>query len=398
MQNAVWHHMWKAAQTLVAGSVGVLTLSCKSMLFAGNGDSYNLPPFKARLTVKTSQFSPGAEVRIATQTSVTVSYSNTWWRIDSMMEGVGADKATERVYESCMSIPEGTRYIVYAPDAVGKDGRKLTGAATACPLAFPSPGHEALFVTWLTLCPKPKLPTIDSMRMRRFIYIPECEIGILNDARNLGTYVMAFNTAGGNFLSHLQIKNDGADIQVKLGESGFESVFHRFPPPFDKGFLEFEFLLLDTTNYHGVVFPARAVARRFYPAFDSVEPTRLFTNVVSEIQIVSITSLYDRGSEREILPSQVVASDLRPAELPNGAAVNYLVTNDIWKTASDPQIKALVNKKRLTAVSTPRSGGLSPRGVILGTMLIVTAIISALTLRRLKPNRKTQEKKGTHYG
>lgn len=326
---------------------------------------------------------------MTTDTAVTLSYSNAWWRIDTVTL---IPKTGTRIFESCMTIPDGIRYIAYPPDALGSNGKKLTPAATACSMLFPAPGREALFVSWLTLCPRPKLPIIDSTHMHRLIYIPQCETSILHDARNLGTYSIGYADDANIFLSDLRIRNNGVDIELRPSESGFASVFHQLPPPFDKGFLEFEFTLLATTNYHGFAFPARSVVKRMYPAFDAKEPDRLFTRVLSEIQVLNLSGLKDGSITNEELPKQLLTYDLRPTNLPVNTAVNYLNSDDAWKPTSDPQIKHLAELQRQRAGELSRSSqSRSPVSVarmfFFGIVLMPIAVYALRRLYRRGHNR-----------
>jgi len=364
---------------------------CDLRALADDKGNASFPPsFKAQMRVRTSQFQPTAvEAQITSDTDVVLSYSNGWWRIDAIPVS-----SKPGVFESCMIIPEGTRYIAYPMNAaLGPNGKKLTAEATACPMLFPPPGHEALFVSWLTLCPKPKLPIIDAAHMRRPVYIPGCETSILNHPRNIATYSIGYD---GNFLSDLRIRNDGVGVEIVQSESGLKPEFHRFPRPFDRGFLEFEFTLLATTNYHGFAFPARAVVKRLYPAFDSKEPARLFTHVFSEIQVYAIGSLDDKMMKDGILPSEILATDMRFTNLPNSEPVNYLITDEAWRPTSDPQIAVMAEKKGQRAANQARSFQNRSSGQLVKTiffcvmlMPIVGILVFALRRFNAKDNTNT---------
>ncbi len=347
-------------------------------VLANNNTNANvLFPFEAQIRIRTSEFSAkAAEIpNYVSETFVTLYYSNAWWRIDSVQTNTETD---DRIFESCMTIPGGVRYIVHPPDAVNKDGQKLAAVATACPLQFPMPGHEPLFVSWLTFCPKPKLPFIDSELIHRPIYTRECDVSILMHAKNEGKYSISYDGDANNFLSNLRIWNKGVNIEPQYSPQGAEPILSTFPPPFDSGFLEFEFLALSTTNYQGVTFPVHAIAKRMFPAFDALNPSKLFTRVLSEIQLLAISNWSTSNSASigtNMLPSLIVAMDFRPEGLPRNTSVDYLITNDMWRETSDPQIAHRAEKVRLQGSSQNRNNGSFVR-----TVFFVASSMSLLVL------------------
>lgn len=358
---------------------------------ADNSTNLNrLFPLEAQIRVRTSEFAANAAETpySVSETFVTLYYSNAWWRMDSVQTNA---ETGDRIFSSCMTIPGGVRYIVHPLDAGDRDGQKLAAVATACPLSFPTPGHEALFVSWLTFCPRPKLPFINSERIHRPIYTRDCDVSALMHPKNEGKYSISYGGDANAFLSNLRIWNNGVNIEPQYSPPGAEPILSNFPPPFDSGFLEFEFSALSTTNYQGVTFPVHAIVKRMFPAFDVPNSSELFTRVWSEIQLLTVSNWNTSdGIETNLLPALMVAMDFRPDGLPGNTSVDYLITNDTWRESSDPQIVHRAEKLRLRDSLQNRNNGSFVR-----TVFLVVGSLSLLALATLlmKHQNKTRNEK-----
>jgi hypothetical protein len=232
-----------------------------------------------------------------------------------------------------MKIPDGTRsYMVF-------ERGTNTGVATsamACPLSFPLSGSTAMLAAWLGLCPYPELPLIDGKRMRRFISLPDYRPKIFNAPENDGFYAAKYLAPANAFLSDLVITNSGFSIELKVDKNGPEDEgrIMRYPPPFENGFTELQYQVIETTNLHGVTFPLRAVCKRFHPNWNTKDPDDLHVSLQSELTVTRISfSGKDRVS-RIAAPSEMIATDARP-----GARSAYRVRDDQWKPVSGPEIK-----------------------------------------------------------
>ncbi len=328
--------------------LSVVSLSitlCEAASFADDTNNVASPfQFKAKLKVRSSQFKPDGSRIFTIENTVMLSFSNGWWAVDATQ----LQQDGKRVVQCAMVIPGGVRRYNRFPDDfrndVDADGNMVTTVAAACPLPFPPPICDALFVSWLSLCPRPKLPIIDATHIHRPLFVTERDSDIINDDQNIGTYSMTY-IAGGDFLSDLRITNNGNYVKLEQSNGGFIASYVKFAPPLDQGFLEFKYSLLVTTNYHGVVFPAEAVVERIVSAFDPKYPNKTYTNVITEVQVLTIGELGDQMTGDEVSPAKMIADDFRPANLPEKVAVSYWLTNDGWKPASDPQIAGLVKLK-----------------------------------------------------
>jgi RNA polymerase sigma factor (sigma-70 family) len=120
-------------------------------------------------------------------------------------------------------------------------------------LDFPPPERNNLFLCWLTFCPNPKLPIISESTMRRL-----CDSDFLNNPDNQGTYESQF-CKNAPFLQTLCITNDGTLLRTSSQPARKEQ------PPYDHGFLEFEYRLIQTTNWKGMPFPIKSTIRKYGP-------------------------------------------------------------------------------------------------------------------------------------
>lgn len=341
---------------LLALAVGLLTVFLGGTYAAEERGSALPPPFTARAFVRTSEFLPGvAQPQFTKEAEVIFNYSNAWWRIDAVP--IGPEPG---VFESCMTIPGGTRYLVYPMNPlVTATGKKPAASATACPMMLPPPGRGELFKTWLMFCPQPKLPIKDSTQIYRLLPIPECETDLFFHTNNLGDYSIAFDGGTGNFVSDLRIRNRGTEIELLPTASGFEPKFYRLPSPFKNGYLEYEYALLSTTNYLGNAYPARAIVKRMVPTFNRTNSSELYTRVLTEIHLLSLGSFDESSYKNERFPKDLVVSDMRFTNLPGNASITYRTADGSWQSTADPQI---ANRARQIKKNTSfKTGGTMTR-------------------------------------
>ncbi|MCW5552720.1 MAG: hypothetical protein KIS67_11255 [Verrucomicrobiae bacterium] len=245
-----------------------------------------------------------------------------------------------------MKIPDGTRsYII----TEGSTNKGLTTVASACPSAFPPPGKTELLVPWLALCPHPELPLIDSKRMRRFISLPDCLPNVFNAPQNEGFYQASYLAPENTFLSELVIANNGFSIELNVFKSGVEDKgeIMRYPPPFENGYNEMQYRVIETTNLHGVRFPVRAICQRFLPNWERKDPNDLRAVSQSELTVTRISFSAKDMAGRIVAPARMISDDVRP-----GVNIGYFVDDDQWKPVSDPEIirRARIARQR-TGVS-----------------------------------------------
>ena len=205
-----------------------------------------------------------------------------------------------------------------------------------------------MFLPWLSLCPNPKLPLINERLMRRFLTIPDTISEPFNDPRNAGVFAIKFLAPEKAFVSELIISNNGFNIDVTVNKDGdVESDIHAFAAPFDNGFLEMTYQVLETTNLNGLTFPLRAVYKRFYPDGDpSKYSSTLFCSKSAELIVKRIRFPDGRSDEQKPTPQKLFAADNRPTGFPRERSVGYVVTNDLWKSVSAPEIRHFAEMAR----------------------------------------------------
>ena len=250
-----------------------------SALFADD-----VPPFAVVGRVSSKLFFPGdTNAHHESEGEVSFYYSNRWWQTEIAYND---PKKGGPAIQNCMKIPDGTRsYTLFGTKT--NAGKPI---AVVCRTAFPSPGHPSIFVSWLGFCPKPDLPLIDAQRMRRFLSVPNCQSELLMDQRNEGGYSIKYLAPQQLFISELSISNNGISMEVNVSANGeIVNDIQRFPRPFENGFSEFDYRVVETTNVNGLVFPLRMNYRRFSPNFRTRAQGELGITLLSEVIVSQIT-------------------------------------------------------------------------------------------------------------
>jgi len=335
----------KRAWSLLGGVWLMLASYCGTSLPLQAGD--NIPPFVAEGHLSTQEIrTERTNLSYRTEAKVLFYYSNGWWQVQAEYSYLH-QKGSAAHIDNCMRIPDGTRtYTLF-----GGDGRKGVTGASACPNPFPPPGNTELLATWLSLCPRPELPLIDAQRMRRFINLTICRPDIFDRPWNEGNYGLQYLSPGEAFLSELNITNNGFSIELTVAASGNpEGEVTRFRAPFNNGFQELEYRVLESTNFNGIAFPMRMIYKRFSPDFLGKRREDVRVRLVSELVVSRISFSKDDIAKRSPAPSPLFAFDLRAPDLPKYATVDYLVTGDEWKPLSDPEIARRVRGARQSAL------------------------------------------------
>jgi len=309
----------------------VIVLACLLRLPPAASAQTAVPPFVVEGRLLTQEFRTDTNLNYRTDASVVFLYRNGWWRVQARYSYLHLARGITNVAD-CMRIPDGTRsYLIFE----GSTNQGLTTLATACRDAFPIPGQAELLVSWLALCPRPELPLIDSKRMRRFLNLPDYRPQIFNAPQNEGFYQASYLGPEHAFLSELVITNNGFGLELNVHKSGVEDPGEilRFGPPFDNGFTEMQYRVIESTNLQGIVFPLRAVCERFTPNWGGKDRNDLRVSLQSELTVTKISFSAKDRTGRFVAPSRMLAEDIRP-----GVSVSYLVRDDQWKPVADPEI------------------------------------------------------------
>jgi hypothetical protein len=163
----------------------------------------------------------------------------------------------------------------------------------------------------------------------------ETDLAPFSDARNNGTYGITYLAPEKVFVSSLSITNNGTAVESDWKNGAPPGVTHMpVAPPADKGWCEYEFRVMATTNYQGFTFPLRAVARYLLPTWER-DALRLRVKVEVEIETVGIGPVDEPGIGDVKVPNQLFATDWRPPWDALERGFNFVVTNDVWELASD---------------------------------------------------------------
>ena len=212
-------------------------------------------------------------------------------------------------------IPDGVREILTWPPMRNEIRPKnWSPSAIVTTNMFPAIGQKELFLPWLSLCPRPRLPLV-SFNLIHQNFQP----GLFSAPEDASGFKASYLEPQRQFLSGLVITNNG---KMFLSDGRILD----YPKPFNKGFIGFSYKVLETTNCHGINFPLRAVLRQFAPLPKGQSSTDTYPAVTAWLNIQKI----DVGGGNLTLkpiPKLVVALDKRFG-LVNNLTVNYIVTND----------------------------------------------------------------------
>lgn len=323
----------------------------------------NTPSFLAEGTIVRLNYFPGeTNVSETAEAKFVFFYTNGWWQIDVQHVTPAQGYLT---FQSCMRIPDGIRKFT----TFEGDKRQGVPAAEVCPLKYPPPGLTFLFAAWLSLCPHPELPLMDAQTTVGFPNIPSCRLSLLNHPLNTANYALRLLDPAHTFLSRLILTNNG--VRLDIGKDSDEVSFRL--PPYDKGFREHDYELLETTNVSDTVFPMHSVWRRFAPKHKGgMTADDLRLAAMTELRVSRVSVFEQEILARKRTPARLLALDARPPNLGKFLSVNYFVTNDVWKPVSDRGIR------QLAAIARSHAGGIGALGherarwpVILTLMVIL---------------------------
>ena len=293
-----------------------------------------IPPFVAEARLLTEQFRPDTNLAYKTAADVVFLYSNGWWQVEARYRYQNRDLGL--IVENCMKIPDGTRAFVFFESNTNQGSATM---ATACARSIPTPGRKELLVPWVALCPHPELPLIDGKRMQRFISILDDRPKIFNAPQNEGLYELKYLAPENAFLSELVVTNNGFSLELNVTRSPLEDEgeISRYPSPFDNGYTELRYQVVESTNLNGIKFPLRAVYTTFSPNWGSKNQNDLRIATQCDLRVTRISFSEKDRIGRFTSPPRMIAEDTRA-----GVAINYRVQDSEWKSVSDPEISGRV--------------------------------------------------------
>jgi len=323
------------ALTCLAFALGSL-----SMLAPTATAQNTVPPFVAEARLLTEGFRPGPDTHVVYKSAADVIfvYSNGWWQVEARYKYLHRD--TGFIIENCMKIPDGTRaYVLF--ESTTNQG--LATMAYACPRSIPTPGRKELLVPWLALCPHPELPLIDGKRMRRFINLIDDRPKIFNAPQNEALYEVKYLAPENAFLSELVVTNNGFSLELNVMNHPLEDEgeIRRYGPPFENGYTELRYQMLESTNLSGLKFPLRAVYRTFWPNWGGKDRNDLRLGLQSDLTVTRISFSEQDRIGRFSSPTMMIADDTRA-----GVTISYAIQDSQWKPLTDPEIRRRVRIAR----------------------------------------------------
>lgn len=280
-------------------------------------------------------------------------YTNGFWQIQFTyqhvslprlpeMEAVTAEDMARIEMLDDKRIPDGMREILTFPaDSEKIQPKNWHPSATVTSNAFPTFGQKELFLPWLSLCPKPELPLVGSNSIHQS-FMPE----FFSNPKDASGFKANYIEPQRQFLSALIITNNGTAF---LSDGGTIS----YPEPYNKGFVEFSYKVLKTTNCQGITFPLTAELYQFQPLPGGKSPEDTYTAVIAKLHIQQI-DVGGRHLKLTPVPTSVVALDKRLPGLRNGMTMNYEVTNDEYFSLTNQRMKQLSNFYRRIPLNKTR--------------------------------------------
>ena len=215
-------------------------------------------------------------------------------------------------------IPGGMREIItFPPNPNEIKPPNLRPAASVTTNTFPVIGMHGLFLPWLSLCPNPELPLVGPHLINFF-----------QPSRFAAHYITPDKT----FLSELVITNDGTMHFINGEAIGTTN----WPTPYQNGFVESIYEVLERTNCQGINFPLQTVLYQFCPQPNGKTRDDLFTVVTTRLTVQQI-DVGSRNLSLAPVPKLMEALDYRPG-FSNDLSMNYDVTDDKYVALTDTNL------------------------------------------------------------
>jgi hypothetical protein len=365
----------KSPKTTILGTAPstflVAILATFLLTMAASADQ-TVSPFIAEGTVSWQGFdeSPTNIVAVSkTEGKFLFSYSNDVWQVQFVYQTnycslVPMGQNITGAMIDVRSIPDGIREIdtfPANPAAPSVDKNDVHPSAIATTNRFPEWVSQEVFLPWLSLCPQPKLPFVNSNLMRIHF-----DREVLDNPKNKGRFQLTYLEPEKQFLQELSVTNPG---MLFLADGGTRDL----PYPYKNGYCQFAYKVVETTNCGGLVFPFISTLYQFTPS--SAKPLgKLYPAVISQLQITRI-DIYGRELRLAQVPYDLVALDRRPTGLVNDVTVNYDVINDQWPSTTNGRLKRIAQMVRRESAKLPEHNEEYGR-----KRLIIITILAALTI------------------
>ena len=366
-----------SSRTTVSAVIALLCFTALLGVDARGGD--DIPPFIAEGVVTTKVFRPSTSNYFGrVDGKVWFSYSNETWHVQFTPQYTFPIPLNEanRSVEDWKIIPNGIRKMVIFinnTNTIGSNGVALRQFAEAITNTFPLASKKGIFLPWLSLCPDPKLPLVDSNSIA-FNFQPKFS----GHPKNRGTYSVTFLGPQAKFLAELDITNNGSAFDMDGNSFNYQT-------PYNRGFREHSYRVLEITNLHGITLPMRAVLYGFSPVPNGKSSEDLYRSSVTEMFVEN----YDFNFSRPPLvpvPSFLVALDYRLST--NDLHANYDVLNDQWPPIANGRLQRLAKIVEQAAKSSPAARNHKERRfLVLGVLLALVTLPAIVFAFRYLPKK-----------
>lgn len=356
--------------------VGCLSLA-QSPLSASTV-SGSIPPFQAKGTLTTEKFTPGrGEAVWSIEAEAFFTYSNGLWEIELSFLSP-SNYAGNSI--TCKRIPDGVRYIMLSSQPLPLTAKPgMITEAFALGIKYPPPEQTGLLPCWLSLCPDPELPRLHGDRMRRFLFAD-----VQEHPQNQGSFSLRYLGDGGGFLAELNITNNGVEFP-------FKSAPRPYQLPFQHGFLELRYQVLETTNVGDLVFPFKTTLHRFSRLSGAKTAGDIYESSAETLRLSEILMTGSMPQQRALRPPErLLAEDERPAGLPQGITARYFVTNEEWVSRTNKWLVELASIYGRSSLP-PRSRRHVALLIVFLTCAVVFPAVIVLA-RKIKMRRQKQMK------
>ncbi len=341
--------VYVGAAAILAGGLATLALANKSSEEQPPRPNGSIPPFIAEGFVSLESHRNPLDTNdvIKSDGTILFSYSNGVWQIQFSYQhfydpGLTVPEGRMATMIDDKRIPDGVREIISFPsdtNTVTADGRQISKTALVRLGSFPSMAQHELFLPWLSLCPNPELPLVNS-NLIHINFMPEFS----DNPKKEGGFKVDYIEPEKQFLSELVITNNGT-IFLSDGTT------MEWPEPYKNGFIEFSYKVLEITNCQGINFPLNAVLYQFFPLPNGKSSEDTYPAVVTQLSVQQI----DFGGHILTLkpvPAFVLALDKRLG-LKNGQTMNYGVTNDQYYSLTNQRMEQLANFYKRMSTKKP---------------------------------------------
>jgi hypothetical protein len=313
--------------------------------------------------------------------TVLFAYSNGWWQIRYRRQWVETSIVAARqpavTILDCKKIPDGVRWFAMAEQQ--HPGDKALPLALTKSIAFPPPEQTDLFLTWLSLCPYPEIPVIDTTVMWMF----EASKLIKHPATR-GNYVVKYLDPEQAFLARLDVMNTNGVIFLSDGSQS------QMGPPFDHGFTELRYEVLAITNCNGLSFPMETLLSRYEPRTSANAPDDVYAAVVARLLILRVDTLSHDMATNFPTPT-LIAQDYRFVGVTNGVAVNYKVINDQWNTVRNSNLVRAAKAYAAVSAKTVGSRMNRPKAALVKTVVLFLFFVPSAAYAALVVSRAVKQ-------